>query len=234
MKWAVVGLVSLSAWLGASVACGANFVNSTDARAAPPKHSPASLEEPPPDDKPRTYTSSSPSLGTPRSSSDSFSLLFSPLYLLLPMFKMSGELRPVSHAGLALFGGFGQTSIDFANSDGSKGTLDADTYLLGTQLIGYPMRPFDGLLLGAQLQYVHVDVNGQVAETSVGGVGSGLGIGPFVGYKWIARVGLTWVVQAGFQYLAVRAEAHDQAGNSASASDDRFAPLLNLDLGWTF
>lgn len=125
-------------------------------------------------------------------------------------------------------------SLDVMNGDGSKGSLDASTYLVGAQLIGYPMRAFDGFQLGAQLEYVHVDASGQVSDASVAGVGSGTAIGPFIGYKWITRVGFTAAAQIGFQYLAVQANASDQTGSSASDSEARIGPLLNLDVGWSF
>ena len=95
--------------------------------------------------------------------------------------------------------------------------------MLGTQLIGYPARRFDGVEVGAQL-----------ADTSVAGIASGFAVGPFLGYKWITRIRFTALVLSGVQFLAVRANAKDDAGNGASASDSRIGPLLNLDVDWSF
>lgn len=244
MKRVAAGLVAANVWLGTNAAWGANFVNSTDARRPPPPR--ASLEEPPPDDE-SAHGASRPERATwsertdrshpyagPRRKPDSFSLVFSPFYLLLPMAKLTGEVSVVRHLGLAVIGGIGQTSFDLQASDGTKSTFDAATYLLGTQIIGYPARSFDGIEVGAQLQYVYVDGQGKVGETSFAGIGSGFAVGPFLGYKWITRVGFTALAQAGVQFLAVSGNAKDEAGNTGNASDNRIGPLLNLDLGWSF
>lgn len=244
MKWVATGLLGASVWLLAGVAWGASFVNSTDAKRAPPPR--ASLEEPPPDDEPpragsrpeRTSwadrTERSTPYAGPRRRPDSFSLLFSPGYLLLPMVKLTGELSVVRHLGVAAFGGIGQSSIDIKALDGTSSTFDATTYLVGTQVIGYPVRSFDGVQVGAQLQYAYVDGQGKVGETSVAGIGSGFAVGPFLGYKWLTRVGFTVLAQGGVQFLAVRGTGKDESGRTETASDSRIGPLLNLDFGWSF
>ena len=236
--------MATSVWLGANAAWGASFTNSTDAPRTPPPRT--SLEEPPPDDEqPRAgsraehtswagRTDRSASYGGPSRKPDSFSLLFSPFYLLLPMVKLTGELSVVRHLGVAAFGGVGQSSIDFKASDGTSSTFDAAAYLVGTQVIGYPARSFDGFQIGAQLQYVYVDGQGKVGETSFAGAGSGFAVGPFLGYKWITRAGFTVLAQGGVQFLAVRGSGKDEAGRTDTASDSRVSPLLNLDFGWSF
>ena len=219
--------VLLGSWLVAQACWAANFVNSTDAHR--PVRS-ASLEEPPPDDQPPLQHRDAPRPDR----NDSFTLLVSPLYVIFPMLKVAGEYRATPHSGLALSAGYGQSTLDVPEADGSTGQLKAGTYLFGVQVIGYPLRKFDGFELGAQFQYVHVDVAGKLANSSIGGVADGASIGPFIGYKWITPVGFTALIQTGFQYVAVQADASDPAGSSASASDSRLIPLLNLDLGWSF
>ena len=244
MKQVETGLLAASVWLGASVAWGASFANSSDAQRPSPSH--ASLEEPPPDDEParagsrpvRTgwaaHTDRLAPFAGPRRNPDSVSFLFSPFYLLLPMVKLTGELSVVRHLGVAAFGGIGQSTIDFKASDGASSTFDATTYLLGTQVIGYPARSFDGVEVGAQLQYVYVDGQGKVGETSFAGTGSGFALGPFLGYKWITQVGFTALVQGGVQFLAVRGTGNGESGRTDTASDALVSPLLNLDFGWSF
>lgn len=241
MQWVATGLVAAGVWLGAGAAWGANFVNSTDAKKPPPPR--ASLEEPPPDDEPphtgyrpqrTSWSERSTAYAGPRRIADSFSLTFSPFYLLLPMGKLTGEVRIVGHLGLAVIGGIGQASIEEKSFDGTKNTFDATTYLLGSQVIGYPARSFDGVEVGAQFQYVYVNGQGKAGEASFAGIGSGFAVGPFLGYKWITRVGFTAVVQGGVQFLAVSGKGTDEAGNTGTASDNRIGPLLNLDIGWSF
>ena len=62
----------------------------------------------------------------------------------------------------------------------------------------------------------------------------GLAFGPFLGYKLITSGGFTFVVQGGFQYAAVKAEASDTEGNTAEDEQDTIIPLFNLNLGWSF
>jgi hypothetical protein len=42
------------------------------------------------------------------------------------------------------------------------------------------------------------------------------------------------VAQGGVEYIAIEAEANDNAGNSSQEDDSRWIPLLNLNLGWSF
>jgi hypothetical protein len=68
----------------------------------------------------------------------------------------------------------------------------------------------------------------------VTGVGEGFAVGPLVGYKLVTSGGFTFLAQGGIEYVAVRAEASNTSGSSASKSDSRLIPLLNLNLGWSF
>jgi hypothetical protein len=58
-------------------------------------------------------------------------------------------------------------------------------------------------------------------------------VGPFVGYKVTADVGLTFDAQLGFQVIAVSAEAVS-GGQTASGEQSSVIPLLNLNVGWAF
>jgi hypothetical protein len=99
--------------------------------------------------------------------------------------------------------------------------------------VGYPLRDFSSLQLGAEVLYLHVSTNrfeGATVEAAAGGVA----LGPFIGYKLITAIGFTFFAQGGFEYLAARAEATDSQGNTDHNEQAAFIPLLNLNVGWSF
>ncbi len=152
------------------------------------------------------------------------SLTLSPLHLLLPIVELTAEVRLVNHFSAAVLGGYGSVSTD---------TEKFAAYELGAQLLAHPMQPFHGLQLGVELLYLKIDAD-DLQDGKVRGSGTGLAVGPLVGYKLLTSGGFTFVAQGGVQYLAVKAEASDNAGNSAEADDNDFIPLLNLNLGYSF
>jgi hypothetical protein len=63
----------------------------------------------------------------------------------------------------------------------------------------------------------------------------GLAVGPFVGYKYAARLGLTVEVQLGVEFAAIQAHASDSStGQVVQSSTNTVLPLLNVNLGWSF
>ena len=81
---------------------------------------------------------------------------------------------------------------------------------------------------------MYLRIEGFEEEGGIQGEAEGYGIGPFIGYKKTARFGLTFDMQLGYQYFAVRAEARDDEGNEASGTGNDSGVLLNLNLGWAF
>lgn len=159
------------------------------------------------------------------------SLTFSPLHLLFPIVELEAELAMAPHFGVGVIGGAG--SMNIQTVDPNYPDQDFSVYELGGQVIGYPLREFSSLQLGAEVMWVHVSTTtyqGQSVHANAGGVA----FGPFVGYKVLTDVGFTFVAQGGFQYAAVKASASDSDGNSARAETSDFVPLLNLNLGWSF
>ena len=159
------------------------------------------------------------------------SLTFSPLHLLFPVFEIEAELAMAPHFGVGVIGGIGTMNTQTVNP--AYPDQDFSVYELGGQLIGYPLREFSSLQIGAELMWIHVNATkyqGQSVEANAGGVA----VGPLVGYKVLTDIGFTFAVQGGFQYVAVRAHASDSEGNSARAESSDFVPLLNLNLGWSF
>ncbi len=149
------------------------------------------------------------------------SITFSPLHLIQPVFEAQAEVRVLPALGLAGIGGIG------------RGTHEGITFSvleLGGQIAAYPLDDFRSLQFGAEVLWIHV--GGEVGD--VKGTGAGTAVGPFVGYKLITRHGFTFFAQGGAQYIFVKAEASNSAGDTAEDSESGFIPLLNLNFGWSF
>ena len=152
-----------------------------------------------------------------------FSLTFSPIHLLLPVGELMGEYRILDKISVAGIVGMG--AVEAAG----------DRFLVfvgGAQFRYYPVGSFiHGMQLGAEFYYTYVETG----DVAISGSGDGLAVGPFVGYKIATNVGFTFDAQLGAQYLTLRAKATDLAsGTSATAKDDKFIVLLNLNIGWSF
>lgn len=156
------------------------------------------------------------------------SITMSPIHLIAPIFEAMVEVRPTDHFGIALIGGYGRVSVTDNNE-----TVSFRAYEIGGQASFYPMDAFDNLALGLEVLYINVDTD-ELHDAKISGVGEGIAVGPFVGYKLITSGGFTFVVQGGAEYVALRAKASDTAGNTAKDDDTRFIPLINLNLGWSF
>jgi hypothetical protein len=159
------------------------------------------------------------------------SLTFSPVHLLLPLFELTVEARVGEYCGIALLGGFGSATLDFEDEEED---ISATLWNVGAQVVAYPLEPFESLQLGVELQYAHASVDGQLNGRRVSGIGSGLAVGPLVGYKLAIDVGFTFFVQGGVAFIAVKADAEDDTGETASTDEKRVLPNLNLNLGWSF
>jgi hypothetical protein len=162
------------------------------------------------------------------------SLTLSPLHLLFgPIVELEGEFKVVNHVGAALIAGYGQLSVTTPGVNGQPTETQFTAFEIGAQLNVYPSKPFKGLDIGAEIMYLKIDSD-NIAETNFSGFGIGLAVGPLIGYKVITSSGFTFVVQGGVQYLAVSAEVKDPNGTSASESDSKLLPNVNLNLGWSF
>lgn len=159
------------------------------------------------------------------------SITLSPLHLLFPVLELEVEAAIAPHFSLGIIGGAG--TVEAQTLDPSFHEARFSVYELGSQVIGYPLRDFSGLQFGGQVKWLHLsttEVDGQAVDANAGG----LAVGPFIGYKVLAEVGFTFVVQGGFQYAATKANASDSEGSSDHAEQEDFLPLLNLHLGWSF
>lgn len=154
------------------------------------------------------------------------SITLSPLHLIMPMGEVTAEFRIIDKLGIAAVFGAGT----FIYTDVTPPTvLEA-----GASLRYYVVGDFEhGMQLGAEVLYAHVATSTSEGDVTVTGVGSGLAVGPFIGYKIATRVGFTFDSQVGVTFAAVDAEASG-GGQSASQSASLVGLLLNLNIGWSF
>lgn len=145
------------------------------------------------------------------------SVTFSPIHLFLPVVELTAEVRLPVDLSVAAIGGYGKHLGVTLWEAGAQGRY----YLLGSFEHGMP--------LGVEVLYLG-------ASDTVSGVdarASGLGVGPFVGYKFASDEGFTIDLAGGVQYVAFAAVATD-GSTTERASLNTWIPLINLNLGWSF
>jgi hypothetical protein len=201
----------------------------TPAAAPPPPSAYPAYPYPPP--YPYGYPALVPLTPTKPPATDSeevFTITLAPLLLIGPIVQLTGELRATPHFGISAIVGYGSIAVDGSSN------ATASAYELGARAVGYPLKKFKSLQLGAQLLYLKVDSNDAATGTTLSDNAAGVAFGPFAGYKLVTDIGFTFVGQLGVQYLSAQAEAHDDAGNVATSKDNRFLPLANAEIGWSF
>jgi hypothetical protein len=190
-------------------ACDDGFVTATDVAdylASQPPPPPLLPPPPPAQDLPKV------------------AITISPVHLILPVAELTAEVRVAPKFGVAGIIGVGSVPLLGLTDDNDD---RATVFELGASGRYYVLGSFRrGLQLGAEALYLHAKLD----STSAGTVkGSGLALAPFVGYKYTHRSGFTFDGQLGVSFTAVRAES------SSDAEDDSdVAPLLNLNIGWSF
>ena len=141
------------------------------------------------------------------------------------MLEVTAELELFERLGVAALAGAGQLGGDDERYLAYEAGLQARYYLVGDFT--------RGLEVGAEALWM--GVRGGEEGSPILAIGTGLQLGPFLGYKIVAGPGFTFELQVGMQYLLVEMEARDSAtGTSANAGDSELILLLNLGIGWTF
>ena len=153
-------------------------------------------------------------------------LSISPLHLLGPIVELTGEIRLHRHIGVAAIGGYGSIKVD--------GLRPFKVWEAGGQFVGYPVGHFDhGMQVGLEVLYAGVSTDTNIKVSSA--TANGLATGPFIGYKLATRVGFSFNIQGGVEYVFARADAKSPSGNTiATAAQASIIPLLNLQAGWSF
>ncbi len=146
---------------------------------------------------------------SPAAAEPSTSITAEPLFLVLPMVSITAEQEVVSHVGIAAIGGYGHPLV-------------ASMYQLGGELNYYVQRPFTGLHVGAELQYLW---GASSLEPLAGSSKSSSGVvrvaGAYGGYKWCASYGLTAVLELG-------------VGHYDAPDVSEWNPVANLTAGWSW
>lgn len=157
------------------------------------------------------------------------SLYLSPGHLLLATLEVTAEIAAGDLVGIGLIAGIGAPTV----KDGWGSEIGARVYEAGGQVLFYPFERFENVHFGAELLYLHVEAH-DINDTSIRGVGAGLAIGPFFGYKLLTESGFSLVVQSGVQHLSLQAETADATSAEEINSDSKLIALLNLGIGWSF
>jgi hypothetical protein len=145
-------------------------------------------------------------------------LTVSPIHLVIPMAEVTAEVRLAPKLGLAVVGGLGRMRSGLTNEpiDLIEGGASIRYYVVGSFR--------SGVQLGAEALYVHASTQDMTVDVKA----RGLGLSPFVGYKWTHRSGFTFDGQIGASYMAARAKEANQ-----SAETSKVGPMLNLNVGWS-
>lgn len=150
----------------------------------------------------------------------------SPIHLIGPIVELTGEARLHRHIGVALIGGYGALKVDGVEER-------FKVWEVGGQFVGYPVGHFDhGMQVGLEVLYAGVSTNDNAKVTVA--TATGLATGPFIGYKLATKVGFSFNVQGGVEYVFARADASSANGATASAEKKSVIPLLNANVGWSF
>lgn len=185
-----------------------------DPAAAPPAVEPAPTGSFVPAPPPAEAPAPSPSRKLP-----TVAVTISPLHMFIPMVELTGELRVGRKLGIAAIGGAGAVRDDVTDQL-------IRVYEAGASVRYYVLGTFrHGMQLGGELLYVHANTDNTMVEVRA----QGLGISPFVGYKWTSRVGFTIDTQLGISFMTAQGEA----STGTTAEKSKVGALLNLNLGWS-
>ncbi len=156
------------------------------------------------------------------------SVLFAPLRLIVPLVEFTAEYRVANKIGVSVTLGAGQREVS-----------GVGTNVTGTELEGglqgryYVIGDFDhGMELGAELLEEYVKFDDIPPNVAV--AAGGLTLGAFIGYKIATNVGFTFEAQLGARYLVVEPAAQGDTTLGSPSLDEKWLPLLHLNVGWSF
>jgi hypothetical protein len=158
-----------------------------------------------------------------------FTVMWAPLRLIIPVGEVTAELRVHDKVGVSLTLGGGQRNVA-ANGMEVKGTEIEG----GAQVRYYLVGNFShGMEVGAELLDEYVTFQEPLPANVVAVAAGGVTVGPFVGYKIATHSGFTFEGQLGARYLAVDPPV---TGSSTVMPmvQQRWLPLLHLNVGWSF
>ncbi len=158
-------------------------------------------------------------------------VMWAPLRLIIPIAELTGEYRIQDQMGVSVEVGAGHRTLTSGNTDIPGTEVEG-----GAQFRYYVLGSFThGMELGAEALYEYVTFDEPLPNGIVAVAAGGLTLGPFVGYKIVTRIGFTFEAQLGARYLAADPPVTGQSGSTPTlAENDKWAPLLHLNVGWTF
>lgn len=150
---------------------------------------------------------------------ESVSITVSPLHMFVPMAEVTAELRVADKVGVSVIGGIGTFHDEATDQRISlfEGGASGRYYVTGSF--------HGGLQIGAEAVYVKAQTDLDMPDVKA----AGLGLSPFLGYKWTHSSGFTLEGQVGATFMTLRAES-----TTDSKSDKAIGPMLNLQLGYSF
>lgn len=192
------------AWLVASMVLATTSVAAAEDVAPPPERAPA----PAADSGPRV------------------TLMWAPIRLIIPVGEITVEYRVMPKLGVSIELGGGQRTLTTGGTDVKGTELEG-----GAQVRYYVLGDFHkGVELGGEILDEYVKFNNLPANV-MGAAAGGVTAGPFVGYKIATQVGFTFEAQLGARYLLVDPPV---SGQGSPMIDQRWEPLLHLNVGWSF
>jgi hypothetical protein len=153
--------------------------------------------------------------------------------LILPEVQLMAEFKLDPKISVAAIAGYGQVTPTV--SGGSSNVSAVTVWEAGGQFRYYPIGTFEhGMQIGAQAEYIGGSASGSSGNVQAFATGGGLFMGPFIGYKLATHVGFTLDLQGGVGYLVATATGNSSDGSSATASTSTLAPILKVNVGWSF
>ena len=164
----------------------------------------------------------------PKPSDDrALTIMWAPIRLVIPLVEFTGEYRVADKVGVSLQLGGGRRTLTQSMTD-IKGT----EYEVGAQGRYYLLGSFThGMELGAELLEEYVKLDEPLPANIVAAAAGGLTAGAFAGYKIATHFGFTFEGQVGARYLVMEPAV---TGMGKPMLDSRWAPILHLNIGWTF
>ncbi len=163
-----------------------------------------------------------------------FSISAPPFLFLSPLLELTGEFRLTDKMGFAGILGGGLTSELEDVTDPSSERANLMTFRFGGQANFYALGDFDhGLQAG-------IEVKGEYLRGEVPWVNDVMvttyGVTPatYLGYKFAASFGLTFMIQLGLGYAIVNAEVEGDDNVQVEVINDGLTGMGTLNMGWSF
>ncbi len=155
-------------------------------------------------------------------------IMWAPIRLVVPLAEVTGEYAVTQKLGISVELGGGKRSVTSGSAEAKGTELEA-----GAQVRYYAIGSFrHGLELGAELLEEYVTFEQPLPASIAGVAAGGATLGAFAGYKIATAIGFTFEAQLGARYLVVEPGVTGLA--QGTPNFDKVAPLLHLNIGWSF